>query len=441
MGESWVGGDLAGLQNMGNIMKPAPDEIDGVVGALSSRVDTLVSDAGWSGGAADAFRKVWTQNSIQVGGLASVVNQVGETIGGLGDQLQQIEADLYNAAHEAAGRGAQIGPKGVPGTLVITGDPAAPAAVAASEAQADYKAAYDYAMQLATGFRLSAAEALSGLAGEIEPGDESMPLDQRITIADYLRGLYVIPNEKNIQLGQTVPDKIETARDELRDARKDFKAERAAYAEKGLNLPSENPARLNRLAAIDDLKGLQNTLTAAEAGKGHLPLSEALNTKLGDVEKLVPGLTGTAPKGLNFLKDIPVVDVAASGIVAELQAQDDMEKGWSATEARSKDYGAAAIGLAAGAGTVAGAGAAASLAGATAPVWLTTVGAGFAVVGVGDFAYQGFHEHWSEDIHDRGVVSGIGHGIANVGSNTGDDLWGMGVGGVNLAKSLWDKAF
>ncbi|WP_156377975.1 hypothetical protein [Williamsia sp. Leaf354] len=60
------------------------------------------------------------------------------------------------------------------------------------------------------------------------------------------------------------------------------------------------------------------------------------------------------PKESSFLKYIPVVNVLASGAVAEYQAVDDHEKGWSETVARTNDYAAAAGGLAAGAATAAG---------------------------------------------------------------------------------------
>lgn len=56
------------------------------------------------------------------------------------------------------------------------------------------------------------------------------------------------------------------------------------------------------------------------------------------------------------------------------------------------------------------------------------LGGGAVVVGVGDFAYQGFHEHWSEDIHDHGVIAGLGTGVDNMGKNTGGDMKDMAVG-------------
>ncbi|MFB7718098.1 hypothetical protein [Nocardia sp. NPDC056100] len=59
--------------------------------------------------------------------------------------------------------------------------------------------------------------------------------------------------------------------------------------------------------------------------------------------------------------------------------------------------------------------------------------------------YQGFHEHWAEDIHDRGVVSGVTHSLGNTFSNTGHDMADLGGSTWNATKSattsLWHKAF
>ncbi|MBT0567779.1 hypothetical protein [Williamsia sp. CHRR-6] len=147
------------------------------------------------------------------------------------------------------------------------------------------------------------------------------------------------------------------------------------------------------------------------------------------------------PKGLQFLKDIPVIDVAATGVVAELQTVDDHEKGWSESTARRNDWTAGLVGLGAGAGVVA----LAATSEVTVPVGVVAATAGAAVIGTGDVVYQAFHEHWSEDIHDHGEVAGVLHGTGDVFSNTGEDLWNLGKGAGSAvgdaAKSLWKTAF
>ncbi|MBK3581866.1 hypothetical protein JHN63_50635, partial [Streptomyces sp. MBT65] len=61
---------------------------------------------------------------------------------------------------------------------------------------------------------------------------------------------------------------------------------------------------------------------------------------------------------------------------------------------------------------------------------------GVALVGVGatilatDVLDHTFHEHWSEDIHDHGVVGGVLTGAGHVATETGDDV-------VRLGKDIW----
>lgn len=61
------------------------------------------------------------------------------------------------------------------------------------------------------------------------------------------------------------------------------------------------------------------------------------------------------------------------------------------------------------------------------------------MVGVGDLAYQGFHEHWAEDIHQHGVAEGVLTGIAHMGENTGKDPEDMFVGIGHGAMNVWHK--
>lgn len=434
---SWIGGDLGRLQAMGNAMKPAQEQTNDIVKALSSQVDKVVNDAGYSGDAATAFRKAWTATSIQVGGLATVTSGIGQSLGTLGDRLQQIEADLYNTAQEAKGRGAQISDDGKPLSLVITGDPDSAEAKKAREAQKDYTQSYNLATHTAQGYRLQAAKEITTAINSIRPDtkDGNSTWDQAVTIADYIRGLYAVPNEQNSKWAKELPDKIKGAQAEMDKAQDAWRSAHDAYNAAGAKLPPGDPAWLNQFKANKDLSALQTTLSAAESGKWEAPLSNALNVKIGDAGKLAPGLAKFAPESLDFLKDIPVVDVAASAGAAEIQAEDDIDKGQNSTKARLEDYGAAGIGLAAGAGV------AAALGTTTAPVWGTALAAGGVVVGVGDAVYEGFHEHWGEDIHDRGVWNGTMHGLADTGSNTWGDVKGLFTSTGHVASSLWHKVF
>ncbi len=270
-----------------------------------------------------------------------------------------------------------------------------------------------------------------------DPGKQNTS-DQWVTIGDYLRGLYTMPGEKNNIVKGKLPTEIADARERMKQARKDLRTARNAYRAKGMKLPSDNDARLAHGQVANELKGLETELASAEAGKGELPLTKALNVKLGDIAKEIPQLASVAealPKGLKFLKEIPVIDVVASGVVAELQAQDDMNKGWSPEHARVADYGAADVGL------VVGTGVSVIAAAAGAPVTAAIIVGGVLGVGVGDFAYQGFREHWSEDIDQHGVVGGVLTGIEHMDENTGKDVVDMVKGIGNGAMNLWHGVF
>jgi uncharacterized protein YukE len=424
------------MERMGQIMKSAPQEMNEVVRALSSRVEALVGDAGWRGDAAESFRKAWTANSIQAGALSDVVSQVGTVVDDLSAKLQDIENVLYDAAHAAQTKGVPIGPSGEPQPIMTAADTTHdPHGAAVAQASADYAETYDSAMRVAQGYRLNAAKQLSDLYDEIsfDPGKQNNP-DQWLTIGDYLRGLYVLPGEKNYQLKGKLGAEISDARDEMKDARTAFKAERAAYQAKGMKLPADNDARLAHSDAVRELRGLETELAAAEAGKGELPLTKALNTHLAEVAREIPQVSAVAdalPKGLEFLRDIPVIDVAASGVAAELQAHDDIDKGWSPEHARTVDYGAAAVGL------VGGAAVGATAAAFDVPVILAAGVCGAVAVGIGDLACQGLHEHWREDISQHGVAGGVLTGIRHTGANTGGDFVDMAVGIGHGARGLW----
>jgi hypothetical protein len=161
-------------------------------------------------------------------------------------------------------------------------------------------------------------------------------------------------------------------------------------------------------------------------------LSAELNTKLSDIGKAIPEIGKFTSKLPDFLKEVPVVDVLATGVAVGFQVKDDMEKGWSGQHAVAADVSAGAAGLGMGALTVAV---------ASGPGILVAAGAGAVAVGVGAFVYQGFHEHWSEDIHDDGVVVGIGTGVGHMLQHTGKEFVDIGKGIGGAATSAWHSVF
>ncbi|MYR07775.1 hypothetical protein GTV32_16355 [Gordonia sp. SID5947] len=155
------------------------------------------------------------------------------------------------------------------------------------------------------------------------------------------------------------------------------------------------------------------------------------------MSKIYPRLENT-PKELKFLNEIPGIDVAIAGVGAGFQAHDDHDKGWSWKKAVINDGTAAAAGVIGGA--VAVAAAPETMAAGSVVLVATATG-----MGVGDLAYQTVHEHWGGDIHEHGVVAGVGHGIKCVGVNTGhqiaSDTAGLAKDVSASAKKLWHGLF
>jgi uncharacterized protein YukE len=441
---SWVGGDIAGLQAMGTAMAAAKDKTGEIGKTLDQRVDALADDSDWSGESAERFRKVWSANSIQVGLVNSAASQAGTTIKTLGDELQQLETDLHNAAAQYQAKGVPIGPNGAPEPVVVTGDPSKNPARDVLQAAKEYKELYDSTMLLARKARTDCADSLSDLLQGIQPtgdakGGGAKPEDWA-TASDYVRGLYAVPNEQ-LKNADKLAAELADARQRFKDTRPALKAAKAEYAAKGLKLPATSDAALAHSNALKDLNEAADKIGQTAVPKGVLPGSDWLNVKLGDLPMVFGtggALAKALPKELEFLKDIPVLDVAATGFIGVQQASEDHDKGWSTVRSYATDLGAGVLGLGAGAVAVA-------IAPEAAPVLAVAAISGGIVVGVGNIAYDAFHEHWSEDVHNDGVLAGIGEGAWHSAwggiKDTGSQIADVGETTWNGAKSLWHGVF
>lgn len=437
---SWVGGDIAGLQQMGSQLQAVPGLLNGIVSELAHDVDKLGDDASWSGDAAQAFRKSWTSDSVRVGAIGSVAKTAGDTISQLGNALDSLERALYDEAHACQADGAQIGADGAPLGLVIHGDPNAAVAVRARAAQDEYNAFWSKTKQAAEEERLVAGKTLAGLVDDIVPDDPSKALSpqQATDLAGYLRGLFVAPGEANAEIRKSMPGKITDLKKQLSDAEKALDSEITRYVKEGTNVDAVHSARATTKELGSRLEDLKGKLADAKAGKWEAPGTKALNMTLGELADVdAKGMKVKLPAALDFMKGMPVLDVAASTISAEFAVKDDVEKGWSPTVARANDYTAAAAGMGGAALTAAGAtmvvGAAPIEAGVGAAV-TSAVAIGAAGVFTGNLASSALHEHWGDDIHNHGVVAGLMHGTSNSFSKAGSDT-------LDLGKSLWHSVF
>lgn len=102
-------------------------------------------------------------------------------------------------------------------------------------------------------------------------------------------------------------------------------------------------------AAADQLDSLEGRLAGLENGSSRMPYDRYLNYKMADVlrgSELAEG----APR---FLKEIPVIDVAATVAAGGLEAKQDHDEGWSWGHSVLVDVGGSLVALGAGVGLAA----------------------------------------------------------------------------------------
>ncbi|WP_427921901.1 WXG100 family type VII secretion target [Streptomyces sp. cg40] len=422
MGDSWIGGDIGGLHTMATTYKNAKDQLDDVVRPVTNAVESLVDDAGWKGDAAEEFRAKWSEDALTAGAFASLVFEAGDILGTLADALSTCETALQNAEHVATGKGVSMGDKGVP-LPMVTANPPSAADQKAISAMTEYDTVRKEVAHTAQHARLVAADKLRGLYAQVTA---PVSTSDKITIADALRGLYAYDAEDARAGGKKARTELDDAKAAEQTAKKELRAERKAYQKAGRSLPKDLPAKGAYRDAVMRVDSLEESIARADVGSSKLPYDRLLNVKLADAAdalRLGKGLEAVP----EFLKEIPVLDVAAAAACGLIEAKDDHDKGWSWQHSVTVDVGAAVGGVVVGALAVAAAPEVVTAAGA---VLVAGVGVGAAIIGT-DLLDHTFHEHWSEDIHDHGVVGGVAHGVWNVGAKTGEDVGRLG-------KDIWN---
>jgi uncharacterized protein YukE len=425
MGDSWVGGDIGGLHTMATTYKNAKDKLDGVVKPLSSAVEKLAGDADWKGDAAETFRGKWSEDQITAGGFAELVHRAGEILGTLADALSTCETSLQNAEHVAAGKGVATDAKGAP-QPIMTADPPSAEDQKTISAMNEYAKVRNEILHTAQHARLTAAQQLQGLYDQVTSKDGAASTGDKVTIADYLRGLYAYDAEDARAGGAKARAKLDDAKNEAQAAKKELRAERKAYQKAGRALPKDLPAKGAYRDALTKVDDLETAIARAENGSTALPYDRALNVKLADAADLLRA-GESLEKVPDFLKEIPVLDVAAAGACGLLEASSDHDAGWSWQRSIATDGGANVAGLVAGTAITAGLVAAAPF---DVPVAVAAGVGGAVVIGATGIIDHSLHEHWSEDIHDHGVVGGVLTGTGHVLSKTGDDF-------KRLGKDVW----
>ncbi|MBF9067540.1 WXG100 family type VII secretion target [Streptacidiphilus fuscans] len=418
---NWIGGDFAGLQHMGATLTGAVEPLQTVIASLDSGVDSLVSAAGWQGDAATQFRKAWTTDSITAGGYSDLVGSVGKTLSSLGDSLSSLNDALYNAAQTAKSKGLQVGPHGEPLTTVAN----------ASDGTAlnEYTQVYEAITLQAENARVQAATALQGFYAGIDP-DQPMQASDKMTVAAFLRDLYATSDDRKSAAADKANEELEEAERSRDAARAALKTEVASLGKKMEGVRTDLSSFKDYKSAVADFKASETELNAALDSRN--AFSKLVNFKTGDLDGLSE-LLSKFKYAPDFLKDIPVLDVAAALTGSGFEAIKDHDEGWSWTHSILVDGGAAVGGVLAGVGLAAAA--PEGLAGA-AYVGATSLElAGAVAVGVG--IDKAVHEHWSEDVHDHGVVGGLAYGSWNVVKGTGKSMWGDVTGAWHGITSLF----
>ncbi|MEV6697217.1 hypothetical protein AB0M68_08570 [Streptomyces sp. NPDC051453] len=422
MADSWVGGDIGGLRTMAETYRNAKKALEGVVHPLGGAVDSLVDDAGWKGEAAESFRAAWSEDALTAGAFAGLVHDAGDILGTLVDALSACDTALKNAEHIATRKGVPMGDQGVPQAFV-TADPPSADDQKTISAATEYDTVRKEVLHTAQHARLVAADRLRGLyaqaTAKVSPGD-------KVTLADYLRGLYAYDAEDARAGGKEARARIDDAKSEENAAKKALRKERKTFQQQGRRLPDDLPAKGAYRDAVADVESLEQDIARADHGSTALPYDRALNVKLADAADALRVGEGVE-KLPDFLKEIPVLDVAAAGTCGLLEASDDHDKGWSWQHSIAVDGGANVGGLVAGTAITAGLVAAAPF---DVPVAVVAGVGGAVVIGATGVIDHAFHEHWSEDIHKDGVVGGVLHGSGHVLSQTGDDF-------KRLGKDVW----
>ncbi|MFE2964886.1 WXG100 family type VII secretion target [Streptomyces sp. NPDC059340] len=422
MGDSWVGGDIGGLRTMAETYKNAKKKLEDVVRPLSSAVEELAGDANWKGEAAETFRATWSEDALTAGAFAGLVHDAGDILDTLVGALSACETALQNAEHIAAKKGVPMGAQGAP-LQFVTSDPPSADEQKTISAFGEYDKVRTEILHTAQHARLVAADKLRGLYAQVTasvlPGD-------KITLADYLRGLYAYDAEDARAGGAKARTELDDAKAEEQAAKKELRAERKAFQKAGRALPKDLPAKSAYRDAMTKVDSLEEDIARADHGSTRLPYDRALNVKLTDAAAALRA-GESLDKLPDFLKEVPVLDVAAAGACGILEASDDHDKGWSWQHSVTVDGGANLAGLAAGTAITAGLVAAAPF---EAPAIVVAGVGGAVVVGATGVIDHAFHEHWSEDIHDHGVVGGVLHGTGHVFTETGHDF-------VRLKDDVW----
>ncbi|HEY1570221.1 MAG TPA: WXG100 family type VII secretion target [Pseudonocardiaceae bacterium] len=331
-----IGGNVSGLSAIAGDLSGVAPQLEDIRTTLNNRVDSLVSDAGWNGDAADTFKGAWGQDGAACDELSKAVRLSGEAISTLATQLASAQRQLDTAVSAAKAAGVPVTDTGVPAGVYtdsqLTAIQAFTSAARAAMANADTA-------------RQTAADTLDAILSAINPdmaddGGDGTGIADLAGLGTVLKGYYVLPADR------------------VGDIKKDIAAAKANYSKKHAEWKYSKPgsdARKTLAKELKDMRGerteLSGDLEDAEKLSGRFKGGELLGSSVGDAAKALGAPLEDGARLSRLLDGIPVLDVAAAGSATWAQAKTDHEEGWSWTHAILADGGANAAALGAGLAT------------------------------------------------------------------------------------------
>jgi uncharacterized protein YukE len=444
---SLIGGDIGGLAALALKLKSYPLQMGNVVNALDHHVDGLVNDAGWSGPAADSFKRRWEVDAHGAQALADVLSEVSTVIDDLATSLGMVNRFLEQARDDALLAGVPVGPDGRPPVLLLGANPAIDVAATT------YKQEWQLAQDMAADARMLSNRQLMGLAERLAPkangsGGQLLRPDELVTEGDFLSAFLQAPEKTRKNWHD---DRIPQLRAERDAARRKYRDAQEKYGSRHRRIPDEiKAARKETIQALEDANAHLDKLERLEK---KIPVIKLLDARVGSLLNLAPGVSDALDglkadsklfKTVKVLKGVPILDVGLVVIGAGMSSYDDVQKGDDVTTAVPQELVANGAGLLAGIAVGAAVGAGIVALGVSAPAAVVVgaaVAAGIATIVVTDAIDNAFHEHWDEDIHKYGVVGGVGNGLANITTKTGKDMKDLVSHTWNTATSLWHGVF
>lgn len=398
----WVGGDIRGLQALDKQCGQVASRIADADHALSHQVTSIVSGGNWAGQAADSFADAWGRDSRAGAQLADAWEKAGQIAASLAGDLAALESALEGAAYRLEKQGIPVNTAtGLPEpdtTMSGNASPNPQALAARNKLAGQYTEYRAGILRQATEARQRAAYEFYRVTSGILPNGTDW--GQLTNNLDGLRQLWATPTEYR----QKLEERAEDANDLKADVTdKQWKATIDGRKVSGDGYRMDHDLIEKGVKARQDAARLEGKLESAP------PESKISMAANGDADGL--GLIGVAGRAVRV---VPIVGTVVGGAI-QYQQDRDAHESWE----HSAVDGVVSNGAAYGAGALA--------VGVIGTGSVLAVGAGAVVgtaaaVGVGDFVHHAIQENWAADIHQHGVLGGVGHGVADSFDQTRHDV-------------------